>query len=316
MALKERLSTSYNMFTILGSGFGMYGYLPALILYAKQNVILPEKYLAILQSRADISDFVDDIIWVKTSKEALSRCNSLVLALPPKIQQQFFFNQPQISNIKKIILEKPLACDPVAATQLLEKLIGDDKRIRIGFSLMHTFWYRDLANFLVGKNKYKLKIDWQFQANHFVKNIETWKRYHSQGGGAMRFYGIHLIAIFAALNFDEVELSELLFKNEDQAYCWKGIVKNNNICEFVVDSKSYKNQFTISVILDGETKVIVDMADPFDSVEPFEIIDRRVSILAKVVESFKENDSVYNEFYQKTCRNWQNIENKTLFIKT
>ena len=81
------------MFTISGSGFGLYGYLPALILNLNEKVILPKKYRAIIKARADISNLIPTIIWAENFDDALLKADSLVLALPPHIQQQFFWDQ-------------------------------------------------------------------------------------------------------------------------------------------------------------------------------------------------------------------------------
>jgi len=41
----------------------------------------------------------------------------------------------------------------------------------------------------------------QLKADHFKNNKDNWKRDHKQGGGPLRFYGIHLIAVLAELGY-------------------------------------------------------------------------------------------------------------------
>lgn len=42
---------------ILGSGFGLYGYLPALVAHCVQRVVLPERYRQRLEERSELAQY-------------------------------------------------------------------------------------------------------------------------------------------------------------------------------------------------------------------------------------------------------------------
>ena len=49
---------------IVGSGFGLYGYLPALVEVGKMNVILPGRYKDKFLARSELKIYADYIHWV------------------------------------------------------------------------------------------------------------------------------------------------------------------------------------------------------------------------------------------------------------
>ena len=51
------------MFAILGSGFGLYGYLPALVEGCEQPVVLPERYRARFDERSELARFAINVQW-------------------------------------------------------------------------------------------------------------------------------------------------------------------------------------------------------------------------------------------------------------
>ena len=59
------------MVTIFGGGFGLYGYLPALIDGMNEQVCLPKKYIKVLRARDDLSSFEDKIFWVEDETDAI-----------------------------------------------------------------------------------------------------------------------------------------------------------------------------------------------------------------------------------------------------
>ena len=93
------------MFTIIGSGFGMYGYLPALLKVYGEGVILPLSYKDKLMARSDLIQFLPWISWAKTLEEALKEATGVVLATTPTRQLTIAFELLNHPNIKKLVLE-------------------------------------------------------------------------------------------------------------------------------------------------------------------------------------------------------------------
>ena len=70
------------VFTILGSGFGMYGYLPALI-ECGMKVALPERYRSVIGGRTELVQYMPEVIWCAGTEEALALANGAVVAVRP-----------------------------------------------------------------------------------------------------------------------------------------------------------------------------------------------------------------------------------------
>ena len=52
------------MYTIIGKGFGLYGYLPAIIMN-NSNLVLSNEYKFNIQKRKDINQYINKIKWTQ-----------------------------------------------------------------------------------------------------------------------------------------------------------------------------------------------------------------------------------------------------------
>ena len=69
---------------------------------------------------------------------------------------------------------------------------------------LDELWFAPTA-FALLVNESNVRIGWNFQAAHFRSNSpESWKANSQNGGGALRFYGIHLLACAAELGYQTV----------------------------------------------------------------------------------------------------------------
>ena len=71
--------------------------------------------------------------------------------------------------------------------------------------------------------KCKLNLNWEFMAHHYINNLDTWKNKHSHGGGALRFYGIHVIALLAYVGYNNIIKSKLSLDLAGNPYQWSAI---------------------------------------------------------------------------------------------
>ena len=99
------------MYTIVGKGFGLYGYLPAIILNGF-DLVLSNEYKSNIQKRGDINKYINFIHWSKSIKEAIYLSDNIILAIPPKEQFKFLLENEKLISYKTIFLEKPIACSP------------------------------------------------------------------------------------------------------------------------------------------------------------------------------------------------------------
>jgi len=104
-----------NTFAIIGSGFGLYGYLPALVDACAQRIVLPERYRLRLDERPELASFADDVQWQAMEDGALDHATGVVLASRPTDQVQWISQCLARSGIERLLLEKPLANSPARA---------------------------------------------------------------------------------------------------------------------------------------------------------------------------------------------------------
>ena len=96
-------------YLILGSGFGLYGYLPA-VLSKKSNIVyLENKYKKIINSRKDLNIYKNKIIWIQNSLNILKIIDYLIIAKRPSDQVKIIKKIINKKNtLKKIFLENQL----------------------------------------------------------------------------------------------------------------------------------------------------------------------------------------------------------------
>src|ERR1700682_547845 len=128
------------MFTIVGSGFGLYGYLPALIETFGEPVVLPQAYREKISARPELRGYLDDIRWAADMQAALGTATGAVVATPPRRQQEVVTLCQGLPALSMLVLEKPVAVTPAAANEMLHALRRAGKRFRIGYTLLHTDW--------------------------------------------------------------------------------------------------------------------------------------------------------------------------------
>jgi predicted dehydrogenase len=169
-----------------------------------------------------------------------------------------------------------------------------------------------------------LEIKWLFKAHHHKFNTENWKRYVSEGGGVIRFYGIHLIAVLTALGFTLTKSSEVSGYSENELYEWKSTfqnLENGSICTVYVNSNSQENeQFSVSLYdteQASEFYRIINQASPFGSSHYVKNkIDTRSFILAKyITKAYKSNNEWQSLFYNNVNKLWYEIEEVSYFKK-
>ncbi len=302
---------------ILGSGFGLYGYLPAMIEAGAERIVLPVRYKAKLLLRPELRKYSDYVQWVFDECAVLETADSVVVALRPNQQAQWVAHSIKLSNLTHLLLEKPLAICPYEASLLLDNLVISNKIFRIGYNFRFTTWGMSMLHTLCNRLSVgeldSLSICWNFLAHHHSNNAFVWKRYTSKGGGALRFYGIHLIALLAELKYTEVLFSKTFGPSEDEIVKWTCKFSGKNLpeCEVTVNTKARSNQFLIEHLLGFKKKTLVNQPDPFDfsdASQMFNGLDKRVSYLAGLGRTLFADPEKFYGWYRDTIILWQRIE--------
>ncbi len=314
------------MIAIFGSGFGLYGYLPALIDGCAERVLLPERYRIRFYERTELERFSSNVQWEQNEAKVLNCANGVVLALQPTSQSQWIPQCLTRTNIERLLLEKPLAHSPVVARTLFEDLLRSRKVFRIGYTFRYTEWGKQLRSAL-GANSESglLTIRWSFMAHHFRHDFRNWKRFNSAGGGAIRFYGIHIIALLSEIGYRNVTLSRATGISPDEVEKWVAVFEGVDLpeCEVIVDTKSNVSEFKIEHASNSSgvttTTVFANLSDPFESHNKlYELnqIDQRVPILIQLCRSLWEEYANEYEWYEATLQLWTCVEDKTELHQT
>lgn len=309
------------MIGILGGGFGLYGYLPAVAGMDQNPILLPTRYKEKFSSRSELKEFHTQIRWIKSDDDLIKEATTLIISRRPKDQFELLDKLLNKSQIKNIIFEKPFAQNPEQAMKMQESIRGSDKRCSVGFIFRHLPWATFLKKELhlqklLSPKKYELK--WDFMAHHYEKDIQNWKRTHSDGGGVIRFYGIHLIALLAEWGYDKVNHSNIFRGPQDGDYSkWDATFSNFNLPDFRVkiDSFNLNSSFFIKNNLDSE--FLYKVRDPFSddhSVQSNNHIDPRCRYIKRVLIENSVQNELWPDRFSRAINLWKMVERSSQII--
>ncbi len=256
-------------------------------------------------SRPDVGRYVNRVRWYADEAAMLESADGVVIAKPPSEQVQLAKECLMRSNIKKILLEKPLATTPQDSLQLIDALEASGKTFRIGYNFRFTDW----GKLLLQTRPLEIDIDWQFRAYHYTHNLQNWKRANKEGGGALRFFGIHLIALFAELGFNEVQESQVWQKSPGDVYCWKATMTQKGVRRATVNVNSDSNTANFSIT------DVAYLKDPFDAKAPTAIdqIDYRASVVGELCQDLIAGKPAFYPWYRDSIDLWAKIEQQTQY---
>jgi predicted dehydrogenase len=301
-------------FTILGSGFGLYGYLPAL-LGLGHKIALPERYRSVVGTRQELSQFVPRVDWCADIEGALAGSEAVVVALRPADQARWIPRLVRMPNIRQLILEKPIAPAPETAASLLAELEGAGKRYRVGYTFRLLSWAPQLRSAVAGGNT-ALSLAWTFMAHHYRNDRANWKRFDAEGGGALRFYGIHLVALLAELGYDDVSSSLVWGPSNNETQRWQATFTGPGLRPFTVDVDSRADATSFRIVSHGDQQsaaTLVEQPDPLsgDAGLSPQGQDMRVGILERLCRSLDEADDDHARRQRAIVALWARVEEKS-----
>lgn len=297
-----------NIAGIIGGKFGLYGHLPAL-LYKYGTVALSIKNQEFVRTRLDLKKYYDRIVWLKDDQEVLAQSSLLVLAVPPLAQEEIIFNNIELLTSKKLILEKPLSDNPKSAQVLLKNLIKYKINFRVNYTFFVTEWFYEICSLLYSNQHYEIVIKWEFLAHHFKEPSHIWKKYHSKGGGCLRFFSIHLIALLAHLKFKKIKSSQLFYVDTDIPYKWFAQLNDNkNRAIICVDSKATNNFFHVTVIQNKKTIYEKHIDSPFEENKNKMFSDIRSVYILEILSQLDKDNLPFMKQYLEINQLWSHIE--------
>lgn len=297
---------------ILGAGFGLYGYLPAVILGCRQPVVLPAVYREKFHSRSEMQVLAPHIRWVPTEEELLDGTDTLIVARRPFDQALRAADYASRPGIDRLLLEKPLAPTPEVATKIFTRLRESGKIFRVGYNFGLTEWAAPLADLLKsGRLGESWSIIWLFRAHHYSNDLQNWKRSVSQGGGALRFFGIHVIALLTELGYSDATYSQVETRADDEAETWVARITGNNLppCDVRVESNAPVTEFHVAADHQSpHRRDVVRQFDPFGLLPRTGELDRRVAILTRVCQNLLFDTVPFFPWQERTLQLWTKLE--------
>lgn len=314
------------MFGIIGSGFGLYGYLPALLKAFDEEILLPVRYAATFASRPELQAYSHRVRFASDEDEVLDRVSGAVIAQRAVDQPEWIARCLRRAQIQRLVLEKPLAATPDSAAAVLRLLYSSNRSFRVGYLFRFTGWGRRFLKALASLDgQRRVSIEWRFRAHHFLHDMESWKRMNSRGGGVVRFFGIQVIALLAEAGFDRVVWSRVAGHSAEEIDRWTATLAGRTLpeCDIILDTRSAERLFRVSQPSDslGTGVAFADLNDPFESIlqeggAPEGGLDRRVGLLAELCGSLCSSGAVHYQMYDATIELWREIELKTRFEQT
>jgi hypothetical protein len=306
------------MLGILGSGFGLYGYLPAAVSLGLSPILLPTRYQRKLQTRQELIKFSKYISWFDSDEALFKTATTLVVCRRPMDQFKnlpLYLVQPQL---KKIVLEKPLATNPSQALQMLQSIKELGKQCTAGFTFRFSPWAVQLHKQLfdsVNRSQEIWHLKWHFFAHHFLTEQPSWKRNHLEGGGALRFYGIHFIALLAEWGYCQVVSSEIT-QTPDQGYVyWRATLWGPNLPKFKIDLNTRSSNTCFILHMENQATTFYEGIGPFDNSIGKSLeakLDPRCGYLQEVLSEVALPNVAWPLRLFDAIKLWALIESKTL----
>jgi len=295
---------------ILGGGFGLYGYMPALSEMTNLPIVMLERHMEGAKDRPELRRYLSRIEGVKTVEELLKISESLVISVPPKNQQEIILKS-NFKKYKNVILEKPLGTSPGLSKKVLEKACSHADAMRIGYTFSNTKWADYIERVKISNEI--IDIEWTFTAFHLSAGNDSWKATHEEGGGVLRFYGIQLIALLSKWGVSYVESSIISLKYGEST-AWVAIFHNEigGRIHVKLDCFSPISKFIIKTMT-SESQDFVHLESPFCGERTEYDRDERVGILKKIIESLERSNESYYESYANVNKLWDVIEKNTVW---
>jgi predicted dehydrogenase len=261
-----------STFGILGSGFGIYGYLPAL-LNLGHFVLIPEQYQDKINKRPELGPYLDKLEY-STEKRIIDICDNLVVARNP--QRQYELVSKITNNKQKLFLEKPLAPTLEMHRKLLKKLTISNFDFSVGYLLQYTPWWREITKGFCASTPLVTEINWK------ISKPNGWKEIPNLGGGIPDYYGIHFVPI--------LQISGVQFQPSDvvsSKNSMLAIFRNRTGAKLKVRIEySSKSLFSVTTASPkGERRNIFSDASPFGHLPIPNSPDPRISVLEEYISS-------------------------------
>ena len=231
----------YNEYTLLlGKGFALQVYLPALLKINCQKILLPSSSKKYLTNKVN-SQYIK---WIDDVDIKYNKYFKIIIAEPPAKQYNLICNIGLWKNSNNLILEKPIAENDKKAQNLIKILNKNRTKFSINYSFRYTKWFDDIHRYIHNNyNKGDIDIIWKFKGRHLKKKNKSWKNNHLLGGGVIKYYGIHMIAILSDIGYSDVKRSNIFNQPKSALSKWScNLISNSKLPKINLHIDSYSNE--------------------------------------------------------------------------
>ncbi len=255
---------------ILGSGFGIYGYLPALA-NSEVTIVVLEKARQRIEDRIELVEVRNQIHFVDSLQTMLGRINKLVIALPPQIQKAIL-TENDFSGIE-LFLEKPLGNSLEDHLQLDHFLRAKNLRFKVAYLFLYTEWFRYIAK----EDKERFSINWTIP-----KGEAGWKTDLINDHGIESYYGMHFYPLYRHLDIPASQLK--IWGNSDAMR----IIDENSKIDVRIKLGEF-HKFEVNQLENTIWHHVFTAESPFGNLPQAGVTDPRVKLLCKYLD---DNDSI------------------------
>lgn len=291
---------------ILGSGFGLYGYLPCFS-NNKYKVYTLLRYKKKILLRKDLRKYEKKINFVSDTNELLNISDIIVIAKRPSDQENLIKKIIKKKLfLKEYFFEKPFCSSPLKSIHYFNLLNKRKVKFRIGYLFLYTKFYK---KFLKNKNK-NLELIWKLKSFDLNKKKLTWKLSHRKGGGIIRFYAIHFFPLLSIIGKNWKITKSKIFTKKNFPISWEFecFFKLKKLSIYL-DINSTSNNFKFK----SSKKRIYKSCSPFGDIVNIRNQDYRIKFLKKLINDNRKKFLLKN--YYNSLKIWKNIEDRTKIIK-
>lgn len=290
------------MIAVFGSGFGLYGHLPAVVELGR-DVCVPTRYRWAFDARAELATYRPAVHFVDDEGTLLSKAGLAVLVRRPADNDILARQAMLIPRPPQLVIEKPLAPTPQAALSLDSALREGGMRHATPYLLVHCDWACDCKRKISSGQAGEITLDWRMNS---PIGSESWKSNPEAGGGLLSYYFIHVIA-----------LADFLLSDYRVVECWAdqegvdrkiGMVAVNGSIRFTAEFRASPVESKFSAAVNGVAAITA--STPFGDIPRQGERDPRIDVLKRFYTSevFSEGaDPVAAERARRTLKSWAEL---------
>ncbi len=179
-------------FAIIGSNFGIRGYLPVIEKFSKFKIVFicSRKIKKHYFDKKIKANFISD--WRKVFTKKI---DIIISAVPPKVQEKILLYN--LRHKKKIILEKPITSNYLKSKKILSEIKKKNIYADINLTFVNHPYFRIIKKIIESKKYGNVKnyfVEWSFVSHDYNLKKKTWKVEGKHGGGITNIFLTHVLS--------------------------------------------------------------------------------------------------------------------------